>query len=121
MRRHDMLIKRIREVRASGMYDDPGVIAYEPAPSWIAAAVAEGWAAEERAPGFKVWRLTEIGKQAIDDIRPVGRPPITLAQREAREKQKHTDTAVTTLRKGVALYGISWLKMVLTSVTPEVK
>lgn len=119
MRRHDMLIKRIKEVQAAGLHDDPDVIAYDPPPSWVHAAVTEGWAQREDGPGgiFSIWRLTEEGKAQMAAVKAVGRPPLTLEAREARAKQRATDSAIQALRTGTALYGAQWLQEVIGSVT----
>lgn len=117
MTRHDMLIKRIREVRAAGLYDDPNVIhiAYghsEPVPSWASTAVSEGWAEIKVRGPADVYMLTAQGLAFLDAAVAPGRPRLTREQKAARE----ADRLVEALQDGARLYGSEWLRALLRRV-----
>jgi hypothetical protein len=120
MTRHDMLIKRIREVRAAGLYDDPNVIhiAYnqELVPSWVSIAIAEGWATVKVRGGADAYTLTAQGQAFLDAAATPGRPRLTREQKAARE----ADRLVEALTDGARLYGVEWLKAIVKRLKPVI-
>lgn len=124
MRRQEWLIKQIRAALASGLYDDPEVIAMGETPSWVLEAEKDGLV-REGGGVFTAWRLTAFGKTLIEQISAPGRPPLSNEAKAAKRAERARRDAAT-VRAWIARHDhakelVSELNDVITQVKEQSK